>query len=67
MADPLPKTEVEFAIKRIERGELHAILIRYRLADDKPLHDAIQAYAVACARCAVAIRDAVQERRKQDP
>lgn len=52
---PAEQTHTEFEIKRMERARLDALLIQYGLYCDLPLIEAIQAYACANARAAVAI------------
>ena len=57
---PTEQTAVEFEIKRRERAELDRALVRYCLSPHPQLIQAIEAYAVACARAAVAVAREVQ-------
>lgn len=56
----LSQSETEFAIRRIERERLDALLIQHGLIHDRPLIAAIEAYACANARAAIAIVHQVQ-------
>ena len=58
--DPTEQTHTEFEIKRMERAALEALLHRRFLFYDNELTTAIEAYAVAKARAAVAVVREVQ-------
>lgn len=57
---PAEQTAVEFDIRRRERAELDRALVRHCLSPHPELRKAIEAYAVACARAAVAVTREVQ-------
>ncbi|SCF22713.1 hypothetical protein [Micromonospora mirobrigensis] len=59
---PIDETQVEFAILARERRELGALLLLRGVRQDHPIFAAIEAYAVAKARAAVAITRQVQAR-----
>ena len=59
---PEEQTAVEFDIRRREKAELDRVLVRHCLSPHPELRQAIEAYATACARAAVAVVRQVQAR-----
>lgn len=57
---PAEETAVEFDIRRRERHELTMLLLQSGARDLNAINAAIEAYACACARAAVAIVREVQ-------
>ena len=61
---PEEETAVEFAIRQRERYELTMLLLASGARDLKAVNQAIEAYAVACARAALAISRQVQAEKE---
>lgn len=57
----IEETKVEFALMARERHELNVLLLQRGIRQNHPIVAAIEAYAVAKARSAVAIVRQVQE------